>query len=81
MLKFRRFIMGQRTSEPSVSDSIDEFFEPIMGDPLDEDLDTETPLGNGKNRLAQLRRRAEQRLEDKRMREELDYLDLDWDDD
>lgn len=73
--------MGQRTSEPSVSDSIDEFFEPIMGDSLDEELDDETPLGKGKNRLAQLRRRAEQRLEEKRMREELDYLDLDWDGD
>lgn len=73
--------MGQRTSEPSVSDSIDEFFEPLLGDSLEQDLDTETPLGNGKNRLAQLRRRAEQRLEEKRMREELDYLDLDWDDD
>jgi hypothetical protein len=52
-----------------------------MGDSLDEDLEGEAPPGNGKNRLAQLRRRAEQRLEDKRMREELDYLDLDWDDD
>lgn len=73
--------MGQRTSEPSLSDSIDEFFEPVLGDSLDEELDEETPLANGKNRLAQLRRRAEQRLEEKRMREELDYLDIDWDDD
>ena len=73
--------MGQRTSEPSLSDSIDEFFEPILGDSLDDDIDTETQISSGKNRLAQLRRRAEQRLEEKRMREELDYLDLDWDDD
>lgn len=72
--------MGQRTSEPSLSDSIDEFFEPVLGDLGDDDLDEETPLATGKNRLAQLRRRAEQRLEEKRMREELDYLDLDWDD-
>jgi hypothetical protein len=73
--------MGQRTSEPGLSDSIDEFFEPVLGDSLDEELEAEAPLANGKNRLAQLRRRAEQRLEEKRMREQLDYLDLDWDDD
>ena len=72
--------MGQRTSEPSLSDSIDEFFEPILGDSLEDDLDEDTPQASDKNRLAQLRRRAEQRLEEKRMREELDYLDLDWDD-
>ncbi len=71
--------MGQRTSEPSLSDSIDEFFEPVL-DGADDDLEEETPLNGGKTRLAQLRRRAEQRLEEKRMREELDYLDLDWDD-
>ncbi len=73
--------MAQRTSEPSLSDSIDEFFEPVLGEGLEDDLDDEAIATNGKNRLAQLRRRAEQRLEEKRMREELDYLDLDWDDD
>lgn len=78
MTAFWEWDMGQRTSEPSLSDSIDEFFEPLLGD--DDDLDEETPLATGKSRLAQLRRRAEQRLEEKRMREELDYLDLDWDD-
>ncbi len=71
--------MGQRTSEPSLSDSIDEFFEPTM-DAMEEEPEDEAPRANGKNRLAELRRRAEQRLEEKRMREELDYLDLDWDD-
>lgn len=72
--------MGQRTSEPSLSDSIDEFFEPALGDASDDDMDEEAPQATGKNRLAELRRRAELRLEEKRMREELDYLDLDWDD-
>ncbi|MDJ0877485.1 MAG: hypothetical protein QNI86_02680 [Halieaceae bacterium] len=71
--------MGQRTSETSLSDSIDEFFEPAM-DAMEDEPEDDTPATNGKNRLAQLRRRAEQRLEEKRMREELDYLDLDWDD-
>jgi hypothetical protein len=72
--------MGQRTSESSLSESIDEFFEPALGDVSDDEMDEDTPVATGKNRLAELRRRAEQRLEEKRMREELDYLDLDWDD-
>ncbi|MEM0955004.1 MAG: hypothetical protein AAGI24_12755 [Pseudomonadota bacterium] len=71
--------MGQRTSEPSLSDSIDEFFEPMLSDALDDDVDDETPVSSKKNRLAELRRRAELRLEEKRMRKELDYMDLDWD--
>lgn len=71
--------MGQRTSEPSLSDSIDEFFEPMLSDALDDDIDNETPVNGKKNRLAELRRRAELRIEEKRMREELDYMDLDWD--
>lgn len=70
--------MGQRNSQPSVSDSIDEFFEPLSGDALDDMFDEDEPLVPGKSRLAELRRRAELRLEAKQMREELDYLDLDW---
>ena len=71
--------MGQRTTEPSLTDSIDEFFEPMLSDAIDEQIDEE-PKVNGKSRLAELRRRAEERLEAKRMREELDYLDMDWED-
>ena len=72
--------MGQRTNEPSVSDSIDEFFEPMMGDALDDSFDDEPPVARTKSRVAELRRRAEERLELKRMQQELDYMDLDWDD-
>lgn len=71
--------MGQRTTEPGLTDSIDEFFEPMLGDAIDEPLDEE-PKVSGKSRLAELRRRAEERLEQKRLREELDYMDLDWED-
>lgn len=63
-----------------MSDSIDEFFEPLLSDAIDDQFDAEEPQLNGKSRLAELRRRAEQRLEEKRMREELDYLSLDWED-
>ena len=70
--------MGQRNSEPSISDSIEEFFEPILSDAFDDSEDAEEPRIHGKNRLAELRRRAEQKLEERRMREELGYIDLDW---
>ena len=70
--------MGQRTTEPNVSDSIDEFFEPVMGE-IEDAVEDDQPKVSGKNRLAELRRRAEQKLEEKRMQEEFDYLDMDWD--
>jgi len=74
--------MGQHPDEPNVSESVDELFEPVLGDALEEALEealeTAEPQASGKSRLAELRRRAEQRLEDKRMRDELGYMDLDW---
>jgi hypothetical protein len=70
--------MGQRNSEPSVSDSIDEFFDPILSDAIDEVDEAEEPRARGKHHLAALRRRAEEKLEERRMREELGYIDLDW---
>jgi hypothetical protein len=72
--------MGERRIEPSVSDSIDDFFEPLPSDVIDEQFDAEEFQVNGSSRLAELRRRAELRLEEKRLREELEYLDLDWED-
>jgi hypothetical protein len=72
--------MEQRPNEPTTSDGIDEFFEPALGDALEDILEEDEPPSSGKSRLAELRRRAEQRLEDKRMRDELGYLDLDWED-
>ena len=70
--------MGQRTTEPSISDSIDEFFEPVLGDAVEDALEADEPQASGKSRLAELRRRAEQRIEDKRIQDELGYMDLDW---
>ncbi len=69
--------MGQNPLEPTLSDSIDEFFEPVLGDSLEEALDDE-PKTSGRSRLADLRRRAEQRLEEKRIQDELRFMDLDW---
>jgi hypothetical protein len=72
--------MGQRETESNLNDSIDEFFEPMLGDAIEDVFEQEEPKCSSKKRLAELRRRAEQRLEDKRMQEELGYMDLDWDD-
>lgn len=72
--------MGQRGTDSGISDDIDEFFEPALGEGFEETLEDNAPLTRGKNRLAELRRRAEQRLEERRMQKELDYLDMDWDD-
>jgi hypothetical protein len=72
--------MGQRTIDLNFSDSIDEFFEPLLSDAMDEDLDADEPQVKNQSRLAELRRRAELRLEEKRLREELNYFDLDWED-
>ncbi len=73
--------MGQRNSEPSFSDSIEEFFEPLLSDAIDDTIEANERQVPGRNRLAELRRRAEQRLEEKRIREELDYMELDWEED
>ncbi len=72
--------MGQRNSEPSLSDSIEEFFEPLLSDAIDDTIEANERQVPGRSRLAELRRRAEQRLEEKRIREELAYMELDWED-
>jgi len=72
--------MGQRTSEPGLNDSdgIEDLFDPMLSETLDDLEDDLLPKASNKNRLAELRKRAELRLEEKRMRAELDYMDLDW---
>ncbi len=69
--------MGQRPQEPELNDGIEDLFEPAIGDAMEEALD-DAPATSSKSRLAALRRRAEARLEDKRMRDELSFIDLDW---
>ncbi len=72
--------MGERNQEPTSSDSMDELFEPIIGDLTEEELREVAPISSEKQRLAEKRRRAEQRLEEKRLRDELGYYDLELDD-
>ncbi|AQA17200.1 hypothetical protein BST95_02170 [Halioglobus japonicus] len=72
--------MGERNQEPNTSEPLEDMFEPGLGDMSDEDLAELAPLASDKQRLAEKRRRAEQRLEEKRLRDELGYYDLELDD-
>lgn len=75
--------MGERDTASMGEDSAEDLFEPGMGEISDEDLDsldfaeavTEKALKAAK------RRRAEERLEMLRLREELGDYDLDFEDD
>lgn len=69
--------MGERNQETVSSEPTEDIFEPGLGDLLDEELEALMPLSGEKQCLAEKRRRAEQRLEEKRMRDELGYYDLD----
>lgn len=72
--------MGERNQEPSSSEPIEDIFEPMLGDIVEEEFADMSPVSGDKQRLAQKRRRAEQRLEEKRLRDELGYYDLELDD-
>jgi hypothetical protein len=72
--------MGERNQEPTPQESLDDMFEPILGDLSDDDMLDLGPIATDKQRLAEKRRRAEQRLEEKRLRDELGYYDLELDD-
>ena len=75
--------MGERDTASMSEDSAEDLFEPGMGEISDEDLD---PLDfaeavTEKALKAAKRRRAEERLEMLRLREELGDYDLDFEDD
>jgi hypothetical protein len=72
--------MGERNQEQSSSDAMEDLFEPVIGELMDDDLEEMIPASSEKQRLAEKRRRAEQRLEEKRLRDELGDYDLQLDD-
>jgi hypothetical protein len=72
--------MGERNQEAASSDAVEDIFEPILGDMVDDDLEEVVPVSEQKRLLAEKRRRAERRLEEKRLRDELGYYDLELDD-
>ncbi|MBA6413996.1 hypothetical protein H2508_12825 [Parahaliea sp. F7430] len=69
--------MNDTNQDLGNNDSLDDFFDPVIGDMIDEEY---APISTEKQRLAAKRRRAEQRLEQRRLREELGYYDLELDD-
>ncbi len=70
--------MGDTHQDTAGSDALDDFFEPVIADMAEEE--EFVPVSTEKQRLAEKRRRAEQRLEQRRLREELGYYDLELDD-
>ena len=72
--------MAERNQDNVSTDELDDIFEPAIGDLSDEDMQELLPLSTEKQRLAAKRRRAEQRLEERRLRDELGYYDLSLDD-
>jgi hypothetical protein len=60
------------------TDDLDDFDDEGLG--MDDDIDV--PLNNlsEKQQLAEKRRRAELRMEERRLREEIGYYDLSFDD-
>ncbi len=72
--------MGERSQETTTTDPLDDLFDPLIGDLSDDDLEAFEPVLSCKQQLAEKRRRAERRLEEKRLREELGYYDLELDD-
>jgi len=72
--------MGERSQESVSSDSLDELFEPALTDLVEEEFEELLPPSAAKQSLAAKRRRAELRLEEKRLRDELGDYDLELDD-
>jgi len=71
--------MGERDLESSTSESMDDGYEPGADDISDDMLRGIAPLSSDKQQLVQRRRLAEQRLEEKRLRDELGDYDLQMD--
>lgn len=72
--------MGERNQEPASNETLEDLFEPALGELDDEELENLGPVASDKRRLAEKRRRAERRLEEKRLRDELGFYDLEFDD-
>ena len=72
--------MGERNQEPPAQEPLEELFEPTLSDLQEELLQELAPVSTEKQRLVEKRRLAEQRLEEKRLRDELGDYDLEFDD-
>lgn len=71
--------MGDQNRE-SETEPADDLFDPVLVEAEAEDLMEFEQVGSEKQRLLAKRRRAERRLEELRLREELGDYDLHFDD-
>lgn len=72
--------MADRNQEVSSDDSLDDYFEPGLTDMLEDEPEEVTTASSQKQILAAKRRRAEQRMEEARLRDELGDYDFRLDD-
>lgn len=72
--------MGERNQEAAKQEKLEELFEPLIGEMAEQELAEMAPISSEKLRIAEKRRRAEQRLEEKRLRDELGCYDIDFED-
>jgi len=71
--------MGERNQGSISAEPLEDVYEPVIGDLVDEEYEELSPLSKEKQCLADKRRRAEQRLEEKRLRDEIGDYDLNFD--
>jgi hypothetical protein len=69
--------MRERSQDTITTDPLDEVFEPAITDLVDEELVELLPPSSLRKSLTEKRRRAEQRLEERQLRDELGDFDLD----
>ncbi|NND67598.1 MAG: hypothetical protein HKN19_08425 [Halioglobus sp.] len=73
--------MGEQNQEPqNKNEPLEDLFEPALGDLAEEIMQEMEPVSTEKQRLVQMRRLAEQKLEEKRLRDELGDYDLEFED-
>jgi hypothetical protein len=72
--------MEEQKQEPATSEPLEDLFEPGLGDISEEMLQELAPISSEKQRLVEKRRLAEQRLEERRLRDELGDYSLELDD-
>jgi len=68
--------MEERNQASSKTELAEDLFEPALGEVSDELLQEALPISSEKRRLVEKRRLAEQRLEERRLQDELGDYDL-----
>ena len=68
--------MEERNQTSSKTELAEDLFEPALGEVSDELLQEALPISSEKRRLVEKRRLAEQRLEERRLQDELGEYDL-----